>query len=204
MCFGFLVVKNLTKAWIHILIQWIQNKTAYRCVVMAGNFLNLFKGSRQPESRGVRNVSIWPNLSGTAAIDVLFSINFAVVFDIMYFRFRPSKAKWLGDVLTNGQNAANTCSVSFFEVILLATKPKCCGSGSPPQHCPPLHIWIAASILKTERYSLRHYTDATTHLAPLGNAQQYCSVYNFQLVFRGFFLQLAARCLRTQTDSVRQ
>jgi hypothetical protein len=25
------------------------------------------------------------------------------------------------------------------------------------------------------------------HLAPLGNAQQYCSVYNFQLVFRGFF-----------------
>ncbi len=80
------------------------------------------KGSRQPESRGVRNVSIWPNLSGTAAIDVLFSINFAVVFDFMYCRFRPSKAKWLGDVLTNGQNAANTCSVSFFEVILLVTK----------------------------------------------------------------------------------
>jgi hypothetical protein len=25
------------------------------------------------------------------------------------------------------------------------------------------------------------------HLAPLGNAQQYCSVYNFQSVFRGFF-----------------
>jgi hypothetical protein len=96
-------------------------------------------------------------LSGTAAIDVLFSINFAVVFDIMYFRFHPSKAKRLGDVLTNGQNAANTCSVSFFEVILLA-----------------------ASILKTEWYSLRHYTDATTHLAPLGNAQQYCSVFNYQ------------------------
>jgi hypothetical protein len=60
-------------------------------------FLILYlKGSRQPESRGVRNVSIWPNLSGTAAIDVLlvFSINFAVVFDIMFFRFRPSKARW--------------------------------------------------------------------------------------------------------------
>ncbi len=49
------------------------------------------KGSQQPESRGVRNVSICPNFSRTAAIDVLFSINFAVVFDFMYFRFRPSK-----------------------------------------------------------------------------------------------------------------
>ncbi len=49
------------------------------------------KGSRQPESRGVRNVSIFPILSRTAAIDVLFSINFAVVFDFMYFRFRPVK-----------------------------------------------------------------------------------------------------------------
>ncbi len=51
------------------------------------------KGSRQPESRGVRNVSICPILSRTAAIDVLFSVNFAVVFDFMHFRFRPSKAK---------------------------------------------------------------------------------------------------------------
>ena len=112
-----------------------------------------FKGSRQPESRGVRNVLICPNLSRTAAIDVLFSINFAVVFDFMYFRFRPSKAKWIGDVLTNRQNAAN-----YLQRFL---------------HCPPLHIWIAASILKTERYSLRHYTDATMPLAPLGNAQQF-------------------------------
>jgi hypothetical protein len=32
-------------------------------------------------------------MSRTAAIDVLFSFNFAVVFDFMYFRFRPSKAK---------------------------------------------------------------------------------------------------------------
>ncbi len=136
--------------------------------------INIVKGSRQPESRGVKNVSIWPNLSGTAAIDVLFSINFAVLFDFMYFRFRPSKAKWIGDVLTNGQNAANTCRVSFFEVILLVTKMLRIRLTSTT--LPPLHIWIAASILKTERYSLRHYTDATTHLAPLGNAQQYCSV----------------------------
>jgi hypothetical protein len=52
-----------------------------------------FKGSRQRESRGVGNVSNCPNLSRTVAIDVLFFINFAVVFDFKYFRFRPSKAK---------------------------------------------------------------------------------------------------------------
>jgi len=41
-------------------------------------------------------------------------------------------------------------------------------------------------------------------LSVLGNAQQYCSVFNFQLLFRGLFLQLTARCLRTQTNSERQ
>ncbi len=46
------------------------------------------------------------NMSLTAAIDVLFSVNFAVVFDFMYFRFRPSKAKSIGNVLPNRQNAA--------------------------------------------------------------------------------------------------
>jgi hypothetical protein len=40
-----------------------------------------------------------------AAIDVLFSVNFAF-FDFMYFRFRPSKAKSIGNVLPNRQNAA--------------------------------------------------------------------------------------------------
>jgi hypothetical protein len=44
-------------------------------------------------------------MSLTAAIDVLFSLNFAVVFDFIYFRFRPSKAKSIGNVLTNRQNA---------------------------------------------------------------------------------------------------
>ncbi len=43
--------------------------------------------------RRLMNVSNCPNLSQTAAIDVLFSINFAIVFDFTYFRFRPSKAK---------------------------------------------------------------------------------------------------------------
>jgi hypothetical protein len=42
---------------------------------------------------GVRTVSICPNLARNAAIEVCFSINFAVVFDFTYFRFRPSNAK---------------------------------------------------------------------------------------------------------------
>jgi hypothetical protein len=41
-------------------------------------------------------------------------------------------------------------------------------------------------------------------LAPLGKVQQYCSVFNFQLVFRGLFLQLSSLCLRMRTDSLRQ
>ncbi len=32
---------------------------------------------------------------------LFFFINFAVVFDFIYFRFLPSKAKWIGNVLTN-------------------------------------------------------------------------------------------------------
>ncbi len=42
---------------------------------------------------GVRNVSNCPNLARTAAMEVPFSLNFAVVFDFIYFCFRPSKAK---------------------------------------------------------------------------------------------------------------
>jgi hypothetical protein len=38
-------------------------------------------------------VSICPNSARTAAMEVRFSINFAVVFDFIYFRFCPSKAK---------------------------------------------------------------------------------------------------------------
>jgi hypothetical protein len=64
------------------------------------------KGSRQPKSRGVRNVSNCPNLARTSAIQVRFSLNFAVVFDFIYFRFRPSKEKLIGIVLLNWRNAA--------------------------------------------------------------------------------------------------
>ncbi len=72
------------------------------------------KGSQQWESRGARNVSICPNLARTAAIEVRFSINFAVVFDFIYFRFRPSKAKWIGNVLPNRWNAVNYLQRFFF------------------------------------------------------------------------------------------
>jgi hypothetical protein len=55
--------------------------------------ITLFKGSLQYESRGVRNVSFCPNLARAPAIEVRFSLNFAVVFDFIYFHFRPSNAK---------------------------------------------------------------------------------------------------------------
>ncbi len=92
----------------------------------------------------------------------------------MYFRFRPSKTKWIGDVLTHRYNAVNYLQRSFFWSTFV-----CC-------------------VMR------RFYIDATMPLAPLGKAQQYCSVFNFQLVFRGLFLQLSALCLRTRTDSLRQ
>jgi hypothetical protein len=102
------------------------------------------------------------------------------------FRFRPSKAKWIGNVLTNRQNAASYLQRSYFwstfvccVIRLFQIKVSC---------------WIAASVLKTERYCPRHYIDATMPLASLGKAQQYCSVLIFQLVSRGFFLQFATQC----------
>ncbi len=75
------------------------------------------KGSRQRERRGFGKVSNIRNMPRTAAIEVLFSFNFAVVFDFMYFHLRPSKAKWIGNVLTNRRNAAIR-SMFFFSFIL--------------------------------------------------------------------------------------
>ena len=75
------------------------------------------KGSRQWESRGVRNVSFCPNLARTAAIEVRFSLNFVVVFDFTYFRFRPSNAKWISDVLPNRRNA--TIRSMFFSFFIM-------------------------------------------------------------------------------------
>ncbi len=44
----------------------------------------MLKGSRERERRGVGKVPNVHNMSLTEAIDVLFSVNFAVVFDFMY------------------------------------------------------------------------------------------------------------------------
>jgi hypothetical protein len=51
-------------------------------------------------------VSICPNLARTAAIEVRFSINFAVVFDFNVFPVSPSKPKLIGNVPMNRQNVA--------------------------------------------------------------------------------------------------
>ncbi len=52
--------------------------------------------------------------------------------------------------------------------------------------------------------ALRQYIDATMPVAPIGNGVQICSVYNFQILFRGFFFMFTAHRLMTQDDQVRQ
>ena len=42
---------------------------------------------------GVKKLANDGNWPQTAAIEVCLPYNFAVIFDFMYFRFRPSKAK---------------------------------------------------------------------------------------------------------------
>ncbi len=56
------------------------------------------------------------NMSLTAAIDVLFSLNFAVVFDFNVFPFPPSKPKLIGDVPMNRQNATAR-RIFFFSLL---------------------------------------------------------------------------------------
>jgi hypothetical protein len=64
-------------------------------------------------------VSICLNLARTAAIEVRFSINFAVVFDFNVFPFPPSKPKLIGDVPMNRQNAAAQ-RIFFFSLLYRA------------------------------------------------------------------------------------
>jgi hypothetical protein len=68
--------------------------------------VDFFKDSRKQERRGVRKVPNVHNMSLTAAIYVLFSLNFPVVFDFNVFPFPPSKPKLIGDVPINRQNVA--------------------------------------------------------------------------------------------------
>jgi hypothetical protein len=58
--------------------------------------------------------------SPTMAIEVCFSFNFAVVFDFNIFPVPPSKAKSVGDVLTNRQNSA-----TWYLVFLLLYNAYC-------------------------------------------------------------------------------
>jgi hypothetical protein len=58
------------------------------------------------------------NGSRTVTIKVSFSFNFAVVFDFQLFPVPASKAKPIGDVLTNRQNAATW--YIFFSPLLRA------------------------------------------------------------------------------------
>jgi hypothetical protein len=116
-------------------------------------------------------------VSLTAAIDVLISLNFAFVFDFMYFRFRPSKAKSIGKVLTNRQNAANCCLHRGFKK--------------------------SAEELKMGIPALRQDIDATIHLEPIVIGVQICSAYNFLIFFADFFFCSPHR-LMTQDDSVHQ
>jgi hypothetical protein len=53
------------------------------------------------------------NRSGTIAIEVCFSFNFAVVIDFGIFPVAPSKEKSIGDDLTKRQNAAMRFIVFF-------------------------------------------------------------------------------------------
>jgi hypothetical protein len=52
--------------------------------------------------------------------------------------------------------------------------------------------------------ALHQYIDAMMPVVPIGNGVKICSVYNFQILFRGFFFLFAAHRLMTQDDSVRQ
>jgi hypothetical protein len=57
------------------------------------------------------------NKSLTAPIEVCLPLYFAVVFDFIYFRFRPSKAQSIGNVCINRQSAVLK-SIVFFSFIL--------------------------------------------------------------------------------------
>jgi hypothetical protein len=78
---------------------------------------------------------------------------------------QKAKAKSIGNVLTNRQNAANCCFHRGFK-----------------KSAEELRMGIPA---------LRQYIDATIPLAPIGNGVQICSVYNFQILFHRFFFLLS-------------
>jgi hypothetical protein len=94
------------------------------------------------------------------AIDVLLAFNLAVVFILMYFRFRVSRAKSIGNVLTNRQNAAN-----------------CCLHGEGNKSAEELRIGLRCANLLTQQCII----------APIGNGVQICSSIIFKFYFADFF-----------------
>jgi hypothetical protein len=72
-----IIQKNLVLVIFWLLWRWVE---IYLTLKVVGN-------------EKVGGSGMCPNLARTAAIEVCFSLNFAVVFVFMYFRFRPSKAK---------------------------------------------------------------------------------------------------------------
>jgi hypothetical protein len=63
-------------------------EAALKCSCYA--YLKVVGNEKEGGAKKVANDRNWPQ---TAAIEVCLPYNFAVVFDFVYFRFRPSKAK---------------------------------------------------------------------------------------------------------------
>jgi hypothetical protein len=61
--------------------------------IINDNNIGLLKVVCNENHGGVRKVAYIQYRSQTVAIEVCLPFNFAIVFDFMYFRFRPSKAK---------------------------------------------------------------------------------------------------------------
>ncbi len=136
---------------------------------------------------------------------------------LKYFRFRPSKAKSIGNVLTNRQNAVNCSSPRNLKgryfLFLCAILNTACFIGRPSDSTLSEDAGIEPRIVATTADALTTrldlillrirssrvqeicwrikdgYTCAAKkmHLAPIGNGVQICSVYYFQILLRGFF-----------------
>jgi hypothetical protein len=96
---------------------------------------------------GVGKVANNRNWSRTAAIEVCLAFNFAVVFIFLYFRYCPSKAKSIGNVLTNNRQSAANCSSPYMESLRNREFKK------------------SAEELRMGIPALRQYIDAMIHLS---------------------------------------
>jgi hypothetical protein len=129
-------------------------------------------------------VPICPNLARTTAIEVRFSINFAVGFNFTYFRFRPSNAKWIGDVLPNRRNT--TIRSMFFSSFIMRIAYWCTESVCVLRECAAnckKSPWNTNRKLKTLQYcwalptgaraSLPQYNGADSNIPSLVLTQRF-------------------------------